>query len=116
MFVYIKNNKIVWASTDWSMNLWEVFEVKLEWYYVVRNWKPVMITSERDLPFAFFVWQRNRDEFYEKRRLCVEWTKEEEEYRKKVEENAKKWLDADWNPLKKEEDEEIKDENKEEQK
>lgn len=110
MFIYIKNDKILACSKDWTLKIWKPYEVELEWYYKVKDWKPYMITSEQELPGAFFVWDRNREEFYRKRQLCIELTEEEkkeyekieEERRKKIEENAKKWLDEYWNPLEKE--------------
>ena len=106
MFIYIKNDKILACSKDWTLKIWKPYKVELEWYYKVKDWKPYMITTEQELPWAFFVWDRNREEFYRKRQLCIEWTKEEEERRKRVEENAKKWLDEYWNPLKEEETDE----------
>ena len=110
MFIYIKNNMIIMCSKDWTLKIWKPYKVELEWYYKVKDWKPYMITTEQELPWAFFVWDRNREEFYRKRQLCVEWTKEEEELRNHIEENRKKWLDQFWNPLK-EENEEENDEN-----
>jgi len=104
MFIYIKNDKIVACSKSWDLKIWVKHEVELEWYYKVKDWKPYMITTEQELPWAFFVWDRNWEEFYRKRQLCIEWTKEEEERRKKIEKNAKKGLDEYWNPLEKEED------------
>lgn len=110
MFIYIKNDKILACSKDWTLKIWKLYEVKLEWYYKVKDWKPYMITTEQELPWAFFVWDRNREEFYRKRLHCIEYTDEEkkemEERRKKIEENAKKWLDEYWNPLKEEETDE----------
>ena len=114
MFIYIKNNEIVACSKDWTLKIWKPYEVELEWYYKVKDWKPYMITTEQELPWAFFVWDRNRNEFYEKRRLCVEWTKEEEERRKRIEENKKKWLDEYWNPLEEEKEEKQEETESEE--
>lgn len=104
MFIYVKNDKIVACSKSWDLKIWVKHEVELEWYYKVKDGKPYMITTEQELPWAFFVWDRDWEEFYRKRQLCIEWTKEEEERRKKIEKNAKKGLDEYWNPLEKEKD------------
>ena len=103
MFIYIKNNQIVACSKDWTLKIWKPFEIKVEWYYKVKDWEPYLVLNENDLQWSFFVWDRNREEFYRKRLHCIEYTEEEKEEMKKIakiaEENLKKWLDPYWNPL-----------------
>lgn len=72
LYVYVKNWKIMWSSTCWTLKLWQAIEVEYAWYYRIVNWELVCIKNDEEvLDTDVLVWDRNRNEYYEKRKeIC----------------------------------------------
>lgn len=96
-YIYVRNWKIMWNSKSDKLNLWKPFPVELPWYYRLVDWVPKMTTNESDFDpkIDYFVWDRNRKE-YRQKRMEATWKESPEDTR--------------WWPLKEETEEET-DEN-----
>ena len=79
MYIYIRNWKIMWSSKNLQKWLWTPFEVELPWYYRYKNWKLIFIDNEEDVKDTdVFVWERDFQQYYEKRIEAVWWEKLED--------------------------------------
>ncbi len=78
-YLYIKNWKIMGSDKTWkNKSLWKAFEITLPWYYRMIDWVPKLIISEKDLkPWDTFVWNRDWDEYWEKRKEAT-WSETKE--------------------------------------
>lgn len=85
LYVYVKNWKIMWSSTSWTLKLWKAIEVEYAWYYRIVDWELVCVKDDDEvLETDVLVWDRNRDEYYQKRKeICnadtIEETRADEE-------------------------------------
>ena len=93
-YIYVKNWKIKWSSQSDKLNLWKPFAVELPWYYRLVDWVPKMTLCESDLDkkVDVFVWNRNRNKYYEKRKEAtwketVEETRWDDELKEENDEN-----------------------------
>ena len=79
-YLYIKNWKIMWSDKTWkNTSFWTPFKITLPWYYRMINWTPKLVLSEKDLqPWDVFVWDRDWNQYYQKRIEAVWWEKLED--------------------------------------
>ena len=104
-YIYVKNWKIMWSDENGKLNLWKPFPVELPWYYRLVDWVPKMTLNESDLDMKkdVYVWSRDWNWYYEKRKEAtwkdnLEDTRWDEELKEEKKEESETEEETDENP------------------